>query len=310
MVDANLADAVGRMTTGVTRYLVTIGVDEVTGRMTKTASLEEGRTAPRIDPGESAPFPSLDEAPIGATLGESLLSDEDRVPAVPTDLFAGVVGLEYERAVLRHCLSGEWSPRKHALVYGAPGSAKSFLLEQIRSLPETRYITEFSRAELRRIVSEQMDGTGVLLIDEIDKADRDAQDALLVIMDGNLAPAIHGQSQERHVEIRVIGAANFPERLTDPLRSRFNALPLPEYGVEQRKAVMTAILEKRPGMTPADAAEIAGLVAPHSADVREAERIAEARASDPELAAQMANRLGAGHAGVAPRKAPKPVPSP
>jgi hypothetical protein len=309
MVDVNLADAVGRMTTGVTRYLVTIGVDEVTGRMTKTATIEEGRAVTPIDRGEMAAFPSLDEAGIGDTLGESLLSEDDRVPQIPSDLFAGVVGLEYERSVLRHCLSGEWSPRKHALIVGGPGSAKSFLLEQVRPLPETRYVTEFSRAEIRRVVGESMQGSGVLLIDEIDKADRDAQDALLVLMDGNLAPAIHGQSEERHVEIRVIGACNDPSRLSDPLRSRFHLLALPEYGVEQRTKVMTAILETREGISPELAAQIAGQVAPYSADVRLAERIAEAHLSDPDLAAQMVARLGNAQA-LPARKPPKPLPSP
>ena len=35
MVDANIADAVGKATAGVSRYLVTIATDEITGRMTR-----------------------------------------------------------------------------------------------------------------------------------------------------------------------------------------------------------------------------------------------------------------------------------
>ena len=291
MANPQLADAVGKMTTGITRYLVTIGIDEISGRMTKE-TLPDGRSVMAVDTAELAPFPSLDEARVGESLGSAIELEEEASPAVPEETFAGVVGLEYERAVLRHCLGGEWTPRKHALITGPPGSAKSFLLERVIALPNARYITEYTRAGLRRIVGEEMGGTGILAIDEIEKADRDAQDALLVIMDGHLAPALHGQTEATVVTVRVIGAANYPERLTDPLRSRFNVLALPDYGIEQRKAVMASVLEQRPGITPEMAQRIAGLVAPHSADVRAAERIAEAELTDPALAAQMAERLG------------------
>ena len=301
MANPALADAVGKMTTGITRYLVTIGIDEVSGRMTKE-TLPDGRSVMAVDTAELAPFPSLDEARVGESLGDAVgYEAEAAPPPIPEETFAGVVGLEYERAVLRHCLGGEWTPRKHALITGPPGSAKSFLLERVIALPNARYITEYTRAGLRRIVGEEMGGSGILAIDEIEKADRDAQDALLTIMDGHLAPALHGQTEATVVTVRVIGAANYPERLTDPLRSRFNVLALPDYGIEQRKAVMASVLEQREGISPEMAQRIAGLVAPHSADVRAAERIAEAELTDPKLAAQMAERLG---------KAPAPAPRP
>jgi len=80
--------------------------------------------------------------------------------------------------------------------------------------------------------------------------------------------------------------------MNSALLSRFLKLDLKPYTVDQRKAVITHFLQQRDGMTAAEAVEVADLVAPRSGDVRDAERIAEVRRTNPELAAKLAARLG------------------
>ncbi len=132
----------------------------------------------------------------------------------------------------------------------------------------------------------------ILVIEEIDDASTDAQAALLPLMsDALVAPAIHGATTVDRVEVRVIATANDAQRLLPALRDRFTDLPMGDYSPEERRSVIEGFLIERDGMDPSEAAEIAGLIAPVSASVRDAERLADARREDPELGKQMAERL-------------------
>jgi holliday junction DNA helicase RuvB len=302
----------------VTRGMFTMVTEEVAGQWRKrgvptTTTFEttipvipmedgvEGPPAPdtagRLALPEYGDLPSLDEARLGQGLTEA---PEDAPPELPEDLFGVIVGMEMEKRVLRRVVLS--AGQLHALLVGPPGSAKSLFLEELRRLPESRYVVgrNMTSAGLLDIVNGEQGKVHLLLIDEIDKGDQNVLSTLLSVMTGKATRATHGSHLEVDTDIRVVAAANSAEPLHEALRSRFIELHLAPYSLEQRKAVIAGFLANRKDIDPKRAAEIATWVAPLSADVRDAEQIAEVDREDPDLAKQLAERL-------AHTPAPEPV---
>ena len=289
-------DLVAEVSRVITRGTVALVSDVVHGRIVKR--LEGGRTVSTVEFDE--PLPPLPDLSDGEDrqLGESLRLQTIGTTTVDAEtgdaVFAGVVGLDYEKGQLRRCIDGPWSPNKNILLSGPPGSAKTMFLEALRPLPETRYIVgqRMTPAGLHALLSEGEGGPRprILLIDELDKTPGDAQAALLTVIDGSLAPAIHGAAAEEHIEVQVVAAVNEPARLIVPLRQRFIELPLTEYTTAEREAVLRSYLRRRE-VPEERAADIATRVAAATGSVREGQQLAEMELDDPALAEQMAQRL-------------------
>ena len=240
-----------------------------------------------------------DEHPLGSTLLGDREADraEFHATALGEDLFASVVGLDDEKAVLRACYT---SPRAlHAILVSAPGGAKSVMLDAMSRAPDTMYIVggNTTPAGLIAILENESTRPHVLLIDEIEKSSKEFQDSLLSAMSGKLVVAKHLQSSNVDIDTRFIGAAN---SLTDPrhpvsapLRSRMTELHLQPYDEATRHKVIQSFLVNRLDASPAEADAVANLIAPISADVRDAEQSFLLYRQNPELAQRMAVRLRA-----------------
>lgn len=254
---------------------------------------EEGvfATLPAPDPAttglpEYTDLPSLAEVELGETV-----AGPPRPRQLPEDLFGSIVGFDTEKRVLRRVILSD--SQLHALLIGPPGSAKSLFLEELRRLPDSRYVVgrNMTSTGLMDILGGEEGGIEVLLIDEIDKADQGVLGTLLAAMTGKATRAVHGKHLEIDTDVRVVAAANTAAPLHEALRSRFIELHLAAYTLEQRKAVIAGFLANRKGVEAHQAKEIADLVAPLSADVRDAEQIAAVAKDDPALARELAKRL-------------------
>ena len=250
-----------------------------------------------IEMDELPPLPPLDETRLGHTIAPP--TDAETEVGVPDDIFAPVVGMEHEIRVLRRVIVSE--PPLHALIIGPPGTAKSLLLEEIRRCPDTRYIVgrNMTSAGLIEMFVDSDSPPRILLIDEIEKSDPNTLATLLTVMDGKATRAAHGKSAvERSVDVRIIAAGNSKARMPDALLNRFIELDLQPYTPAEREAVIVRFLETRHGFDAEQSHEIATMVAEHGGDTRDAYQIAQIWRNDPELAKEMAGRLG--RTGTAP----------
>ncbi len=297
-------------TTGV----VSLVTDVVHGRVvhsmvdgTRISTVE----APSISP---PPLPPLDDehglgsafAPATAVDGEAVM--QARREALPGDFLSVVVGLDYEKSVIRMAVVGR---RRHVIMIGPPGSAKSLILHELHKLDDSEFIDgkQASVAGLaNRVVSSN---PHLVLIDEIEKMPVDVQEALLVLMDGKVAGAKAGGeigNQEFDTDFRIIAAANDRSELIAPLYDRFIPLPMPEYSTAEREKVIAKVLTDKHKLSPAEAKRIASEIAPRSTSLREAEHIAEMHRENPKLAQEMMTKLKAQKSGTPPpteRKQPQ-----
>jgi MoxR-like ATPase len=288
------ADAAGEFATFLTRGALTLVTDAVHGTMVGRIS---GKVVTEEVP-KYGPLPPLsDSLHLGDTIGRSAITAQEEADLeaarirLPADVFDTVVGLEFERGIVRMCVEGE-SPQS-VLLEGDPGTGKSILMQATReALPEEgKYIDgkQMTPAALAKVVADPR--VRVLFIDEIEKADRDAQEALLELMLGRVSTAKVGNTREIVKDLRVVAAVNDPERMSEALRDRFIEIELPEYTPAERREVMSKVLQVRHGVPEEDAERIASEVAPHTASIRDAEQVALAERENPELAREMARRI-------------------
>ena len=306
-------EAAGEVATFVTRGALTLVSEAargaLAGRMTGTFVTEEvGKPY--------GPLPPLSESVhLGDTIGSTVIAEQEAADlegqrlTLPPGVYDTVVGLDYERGIVRMCVEGE-APQSVLLV-GDPGTGKSILMQATReALPEEgRYVDgkQMTPAALAHVIADPR--VRVLFIDEIEKADRDAQEALLELMLGRVSTAKMGNIQEITKDLRVIAAANDPARMSAALRDRFIEIELPHYTQDQRREVMSKVLQARHGTAPADAERIAREVAPHSTSIRDAEQVAWAERENPALAREMTERIRK-RAAVQPAAPRKAAPSP
>jgi MoxR-like ATPase len=268
-----------------------------------------------VDGKRYGPLPPLSESVhLGDTIGATVIAEQEAADlegqriTLPPGVYDTVVGLDYERGIVRMCVEGE-APQSVLLV-GDPGTGKSILMQATReALPEEgKYIDgkQMTPAALAKVVADPR--VRVLFIDEIEKADRDAQESLLELMLGRVSTSKVGNIQEIVKDLRVIAAANDPERMSAALRDRFIEIELPHYSLPQRREVMSKVLQARHGVAEEDAERIASEVAPHSTSIRDAEQVAWAEKENPALAREMTERIrrraGGAEAAVPPGTAP------
>jgi MoxR-like ATPase len=296
------------------RGLLSIGGDEVRYRLRKRTSpplpeVDEdghlidgdstfGPFSDLVIEGSSGEFPDLPELDAETRIGDSF-RDEDEDEAV--DVFAGIIGLESEKRVLRALVNSPRTVGTHALLIGPPGSSKSEVLRALGQMDDSVYVGArgMRGPGLRSMFLRPETGRKpvILRIDEFDKLEPAMVAPLLELCDGHVSEVISGSQRDEQVHVHVIAAANDIkpiERLPsgNALLNRFHKLYLPDLSLEERRAVIRAAIAKREGMSDEDAAAIADLVAPHTSDVRTAEQIAELWSADPDLARERAAALG------------------
>ncbi|MGA9859589.1 MAG: AAA family ATPase [Solirubrobacteraceae bacterium] len=242
--------------------------------------------AEQISAAAARPLPPLGEVRLGEAMGNAEVR-----PTLPDKLFADIVGLDEAKRTLRTVVTSE--RQLHAVLIGKPGSGKSALMEDLGTLPDATYVIgqNVTSAGLLDLIVGPHATTRILLFDEIEKAKPETLTTLLGMMTGKATRTVSGQHQEVDTDVRVVAACNTIETLPVALRSRLIEVYLPEYTEAERKEVIAGFLERRQGLSAAKAKEVADLVAPVSADIRDAEQIAEVDKTDPILAKQIAAGL-------------------
>ena len=189
-------------------------------------------------------------------------------------LFKPIVGYEDIKELFRTSIASD--KPTHILLVGPPASAKTLFLLECSRLRDAEFIYGYkmTKAGLLRILFDM--APRILLIDEIEKADRDSLDILLGLMSEGLIKDVTAYSwRERKLNCRVYATANNAESLAPELLSRFHfKLELKAYTQKEYIQVASKMLmhlEK----VQADLAEyIASKLADGTADIREAIGIA------------------------------------
>ena len=175
----------------------------------------------------------------------------------------------------------------HILLVGPPASAKSLFLLQLERLPGA-FMTlggTTSKAGLAEVLLEAQ--PAILLIDELDKMDREDFSVLLSLCEtGRVSVTKYRRRQAATLAAtRVFAAANSDEKIPREVLSRFLKFRLQPYTREEFVEVVTRLLPAAEDASPELAAYIAAKLAARLdvADVRDAIRLARLAGSETEV---------------------------
>jgi Holliday junction resolvasome RuvABC ATP-dependent DNA helicase subunit len=189
-------------------------------------------------------------------------------PQIPPDLFDEV---EDHAGVKKLLMAALHSARPvHVLLVGPPASGKTQLLQAIAKLPQSRYATgpTISTSGMFSYLLEHPQ-TRFLIIDEIEKADRENLYLLLTLMQsGKITRLKHAGQEEADRIVWVFAAANSTQTLPEALLSRFVRVDIKGYSVEQVSQITEAVLVRQEGLSRPQARKIAEMTAARSRDPR------------------------------------------
>lgn len=203
---------------------------------------------------------------------------------IPADLFSLIEGHDQIKEVLRRAI--ETTLPVHVLLVGPPATAKSMFMAELGRLPGSRYAVggSTSRAGIIEYLVESPD-CRFLLLDEMDKAEGRDLSALLSVMEaGRVTRMLYGRMESVERQVSVFAGANSTRKLPRELLSRFFVLDCPSYGPDEYRRVAISVLIRRENVAPDNAAEIAGMLAGVSQDIRDAVRLARLSGGEPQLA--------------------------
>ena len=200
--------------------------------------------------------------------------NQKREIKIPKDLFECIVGYEEEKWLIRRALEAE--KPCHVLLSGPPSSGKSLFLLEISRIPGAHYYAAGGTITKAGLMEKLMeDRPQILILDEIEKADREDLSILLSLMEhGIVTKLIHGQEVRLKLNTRVFAACNYEYKLPRELRSRFLILRFKEYSKEEFIEVSKSVLVRREGVDPELATYIAETTAKYTKDVRDSIKIA------------------------------------
>lgn len=176
----------------------------------------------------------------------------DRVPELPPDLFANIVGYDDVKAILRKAFYKAFDEKGKPtaiLLIGPPASAKSMFLEELSRIEGAYLILAgtTTKAGLRDIIIENE--PKILLIDELDKinSSRDLSVLLSVIDPGHIIVTMHGKKVKKKVRIWVVAACNKTKNIPPELLSRFLKFRFREYNEEELRRIIVYTVKERLG---------------------------------------------------------------
>jgi len=175
---------------------------------------------------------------------------------IPDDLFDVVVGYDDVKRMMLTALKAE--KPVHFLLWGAPGTAKSLMLDCLRRLPNSVLVlgSAATKAGLRDVIMDNPSGEVLLLIDEVEKVDnpRDLDVLLRAMETGEVVKTIHGSHREERKRLKVVATANNVKRLSPELKSRFLPVRFRPYSEEEFYEVGRRVLTMKEG-APKEIAE-------------------------------------------------------
>ena len=196
---------------------------------------------------------------------------------IPDTLFDVVVGYDSVKRIMLRGLRGERPV--HFLLWGAPATAKSLVIDCIRALPNSTLVlgSSLTKIGIRDVLMDNPRREIVLCLDEIEKVDnpRDLDILLRILQTGEIVKTIHGTHEEVRKRVWAVATANRIERLSPELRSRFAVFRFREYTDEEFIEVSRRVLTKLEGASEETATYIAGKVLKElgSRDVRDCVKI-------------------------------------
>lgn len=199
---------------------------------------------------------------------------EYRKPDIPSDIFDNIVG--YDK-IKRHCLRviGADEP-VHTLLEGPPASAKTLFLREIERLPGSEYA--YGSGTTGVGLREQLMSGHIMfvLVDELDKMDKDDMNALLSLCgEGRVKVIKHNLKRDVFLPTRAFVACNTTRRFRAEDLSRFRVYRFKPYKPGEFELIARRHLIMRFNTDPDVADHIATKLALLTSDIREAERVAK-----------------------------------
>src|SRR5438093_149531 len=158
--------------------------------------------------------------------------------------FENILGNDDIKLILNRAILSERPV--HILLIGRPGCAKTmFLIEMMRRLKNSYFIVGSNTTKAGLVNQLFEKEPKYLLIDEIDKMSGNDQVSLLHLMEtGIISETKVKKTRQFELVSWVFASANNPERIIDPLLSRFLVLEVPEYTFEEFVRVAVSRLGK------------------------------------------------------------------
>ena len=206
--------------------------------------------------------------------GPALVEVPEASPEIPADAFDDVLGHQDVKELL---LAAMAAPRPvHVLLVGPPALAKSLFLWDLERVAGDRALwvlgSSSSKAGLQESLLERR--PWLLLIDELDRMDGKDMAALMSLMEGGRVTRTKvGRMADVEMGCRVVAASN-TLRLPPELISRFAVRRLHSYTAEEFRQVVIGLLQRREGVDPGVAEEVARALGGRTQDVRDAVRVA------------------------------------
>ena len=195
--------------------------------------------------------------------------EEEDVEA-PPDLFSVIVGYEDIKKIMKKSLESE-KPVPILLV-GPVATAKSLFLEELNRIKGSSYHlgSSSTKAGLTQFLIDMR--PQILLIDELDKMNRQDYAALLSLMEsGKVVETKYGRRREEYMKVWVFGVCNTTKGIPPENLSRFHfVFRLREYTKEDYVKVVYKTLTEREDMDPEIAGYIAEKLSSYTKDVRKA----------------------------------------
>jgi Holliday junction resolvasome RuvABC ATP-dependent DNA helicase subunit len=164
-------------------------------------------------------------------------------------LFNSIVGFADIKKFLMRCIISK--EQVHILFTGPPATSKTvFLLEMFKELSNSYFIDSTSTSGVG-IVDFLFSNptTKFLLIDEIDKLTKKDQTVLYNLMETGILTEMKAEKtkgfRQQKMNIKIFATCNELTKLTQPLKSRFMKLELPEYTWEEFLTISTNLIKSR-----------------------------------------------------------------
>ena len=164
-------------------------------------------------------------------------------------LFSSIVGYsDIKKLLMRSILSKE---QIHILLTGPPATSKTvFLLEMSKELADTYFIDATATSGVGIIdFLFTYPNTRFLLIDEIEKLTRKDQTVLYNLMETGILSEMKAQRtkgfRQQKMNVKIFATCNELAKLTQPLKSRFLKLELPEYTWDEFLIISNNLIRKR-----------------------------------------------------------------
>src|SRR5215469_9163031 len=158
--------------------------------------------------------------------------------------FDKIQGYDDLKQIVSRALDAE--DNYNLLFIGQPASSKTLFLQGLLEIRKDAVYFDGSNTTNRILDVLQEKRPKIILLDELDKMQRQFQNQLLNFMESGRVD-VEQQRKQYHFEIKgakVFATANDINRLSKPLQSRFRKLFLPKYTEEQFLNVSEKVLPK------------------------------------------------------------------